>query len=189
MPANIRRFVSGVQNGNVGLNLELDDGRASPALFRSSRIELFHVWMRSQHLMQRLLQNAFAVPVDNPQPQPAGEVSLVKELVHTLPGFFGAIADDVDFLCNPDRRSRGRAQDCLRARRGGASAGNDPDLALAHAHSQAANFDFDLVIANERGNRAWSRNAGQAHPVVHRGFLTLLEIFSFWCDAEGLTDF
>src|SRR5712691_10385856 len=179
MPANIRRFVSGVQNGNVGLNLELDDGRASPALFRSSRIELFHVWMRSQHLVQRLLQNAFAVPVDNPQPQPAGEVSLVKELVHSLPGFFGAIADDVNFLCYPDRRSRGRAQDCFRARRGDASAGNDLDLVLAHAHSQAANFDLDLAIANERDDRARSRYFFYSYSGAHREFLALLEFFSF----------
>ena len=41
--------------------------------------------------------NAFAVPVDNSEPRPSGQISLIEEFIHLLASLFGGRADNVDF--------------------------------------------------------------------------------------------
>jgi hypothetical protein len=98
--------------------------------------------VRSKHFMQTLPLYAFAVPVYDAQPKASGHVSFVEELIYTLAGKLGVVANDVEL-----RRGLFRALGGNRRPGGSCPTMNDPPhLAPLEAHMQVAHRDVNLVI-------------------------------------------
>ena len=124
------------------LGLQLYDRRPGAAFVGRSKIELFHVRVRSKHLVETLPKDAFAVPVDDAQPKASGHVSFVKELIYTLAGKLGGVTNNVEL-----HRGLVRAPDGNRRPWSACPTMNDPpDLAPREAHVQVAYGDVSLVI-------------------------------------------